>query len=176
MHPDCVPHPLSALLGCHAPMYVAPRAAIASGKRALCAQGMAQRIARPARRTPPFKYAVSLPFPPSPAIVRRPPKIAQCKKPRLKEVCSLRWGPFFSLGRLLIGACPWFYQSAQYMPPMSGAAGAGASLTGMSQTRLSVVSSVAATEAAFCSALRETLVGLMMPRSLISQYSSLKAS
>ena len=52
------------------------------------------------------------------------------------------------------------------MPPMPGsAAGTGAGFfSGMSATRDSVVSTVAATEAAFCSALRVTLVGSMMPR------------
>lgn len=53
---------------------------------------------------------------------------------------------------------------AQYMPPpMSGAAGAAAGGVGMSATRLSVVSTMAATEAAFCNALLVTLVGSMMP-------------
>ena len=65
----------------------------------------------------------------------------------------------------------------QYMPPMSppaaGAAGAGA---GMSATRDSVVSTIAATEAAFCSAERVTLVGSIMPRSIMSTYSSFSAS
>ncbi len=53
----------------------------------------------------------------------------------------------------------------QYMPPPAGAAGSGA---GISVTTLSVVSRVAATEAAFCKALRVTLVGSMMPLSIIS--------
>ena len=51
------------------------------------------------------------------------------------------------------------------MPPPAGAAGSGA---GISVTTLSVVSRVAATEAAFCKALRVTLVGSMMPLSIIS--------
>ena len=51
------------------------------------------------------------------------------------------------------------------MPPMpappAGAAGSGA---GMSATSDSVVSTIAATDAAFCSAERVTFVGSMMPR------------
>lgn len=57
----------------------------------------------------------------------------------------------------------------QYMPPMSppaGAAGAGGS--GRSATRLSVVSTISATEVAFSRAERVTLVGSTMPASIIS--------
>ena len=65
---------------------------------------------------------------------------------------------------LRIGGSGGMPPVAQYMPPpMSGAAGAGAGGVGMSATRLSVVSTMAATEAAFCSALLVTLVGSMMP-------------
>ena len=53
---------------------------------------------------------------------------------------------------------------------MGGAGGAGSFL---SATRLSVVSTMAAMEAAFCSAERVTLVGSTMPAEIISQYSSL---
>ncbi len=63
----------------------------------------------------------------------------------------------------------------QYMPPMSGA-GAGAGGSGMLTTMASVVSTVAATEAAFSSALRQTLVGSTMPAAIMSTYSSLAAS
>ena len=51
---------------------------------------------------------------------------------------------------------------AQYMPG-AGAAGAGSG-AGMSVTMDSVVSTMAATEEAFCRAERVTLVGSMMPR------------
>ena len=50
-------------------------------------------------------------------------------------------------------------------PPAAGAAGSGA---GISVTTLSVVSRVAATEAAFCNTLLETFVGSIMPLSTIS--------
>ena len=40
----------------------------------------------------------------------------------------------------------------------------------------SVVSSRQATEEAFSSAVRSTLAGVMMPRSIMSQYSSFRAS
>lgn len=58
----------------------------------------------------------------------------------------------------------------QYIPPMPPPppAGIGGSGSGTSVTRLSVVSIRAATEAAFCSALLDTLVGSMMPRSIMS--------
>ena len=56
--------------------------------------------------------------------------------------------------------------------PGAGAAGG----VGISHTRLSVVRTIAAMEAAFWSALRVTLVGSIMPLSSITQYSSLRAS
>ncbi len=56
----------------------------------------------------------------------------------------------------------------QYMPPMSGAAGIGGFFSGMSATRLSVVRTIEATDAAFSSALRQTLVGSTMPSLIIS--------
>ena len=62
---------------------------------------------------------------------------------------------------------------AESMPPMSGAAGAGAGGSGLSATRDSVVSTMAETEAAFSRALRVTLAGSMMPEDTMSQYSSL---
>ena len=65
----------------------------------------------------------------------------------------------------------------QYMPPIpappAGAAGSGC---GISATRDSVVSTIAAMEAAFWSALRVTFVGSMIPRSTISTYSPFSAS
>ena len=64
----------------------------------------------------------------------------------------------------------------QYIPPMSGAAGAGAGGSGILTTIASVVRTVEATEAAFYSALRQTLVGSTIPAAIISQYSSFAAS
>ena len=65
----------------------------------------------------------------------------------------------------------------QYIPPISPPAGAaGAGGVGISVTTLSVVRSVAATEAAFCSTERVTFVGSMMPLSTISQYLLFSAS
>src|SRR5699024_7052816 len=61
----------------------------------------------------------------------------------------------------------------QYMPPMSGAAGAGAGGSGLSATRDSVVSTMEATEAAFSRAERVTLAGSTIPAETMSQYSSL---
>ena len=66
----------------------------------------------------------------------------------------------------LLSFCLFF--ADQYIPPMPPPAGAGGSGAGMSVTTLSVVSRVAATEAAFCNTLRETLVGSMMPLSTMS--------
>ena len=60
------------------------------------------------------------------------------------------------------------YFRNQYMPPMSGAAGAGAAGSFLSATRLSVVRTIEATEAAFCRAERFTLVGSTMPLAIIS--------
>ena len=57
----------------------------------------------------------------------------------------------------------------QYIPPMSGAAGAGAGGSGLSATRDSVVSTIELTEAAFSRALRVTLAGSMMPEDTMSQ-------
>ena len=55
------------------------------------------------------------------------------------------------------------------MPPMSGMAGAaGAAGAGLSATRDSVVSRVAAMEAAFCRAERVTLVGSTIPAAIMS--------
>ena len=54
------------------------------------------------------------------------------------------------------------------MPPMSGMAGAGAAGAGLSATRDSVVSRVAAMEAAFCRAERVTLVGSTIPAVIMS--------
>ena len=59
------------------------------------------------------------------------------------------------------------------MPPMSGAAGAGAGGSGLSATRDSVVRTMELTEAAFSRAERVTLAGSMMPAETMSQYSSL---
>ena len=65
----------------------------------------------------------------------------------------------------------------QYMPPpMPGFAGAAGSGAGMSVTSDSVVRTMAATDAAFCRAQRATFVGSVMPRSIMSTYSSLAAS
>ena len=62
----------------------------------------------------------------------------------------------------------------QYIPPIppAGIAGAGFSSL-MSATRLSVVSTIEATEAAFWSALLVTFVGSTMPAGIISVYTSL---
>ena len=64
----------------------------------------------------------------------------------------------------------------QYMPPMSGEAGIGGFFSGMSATRLSVVRTMEATEAAFSMALRQTLVGSTMPSSIMSPYTPFAAS
>jgi hypothetical protein len=64
------------------------------------------------------------------------------------------------------------------MPPMSGMPPpgiAGASSFGSSATIASVVIIRPATEAAFCSAVRVTLVGSRMPISTMSPYSPLAA-
>src|SRR4029077_15466130 len=60
------------------------------------------------------------------------------------------------------------------MPPPGGIAGADLS-SGLSATMASVVSIRLATEAAFCSAVRTTLVGSMMPAFSRSSYSSAAA-
>ena len=52
----------------------------------------------------------------------------------------------------------------------------GAGGSGISTTKLSVVSRVAATLDAFCSALRVTLVGSIIPAFTMSQYTFLNAS
>src|SRR2546422_13997 len=58
-----------------------------------------------------------------------------------------------------------------------GMAGAAAGFSsGRSVIRASVVSNSEATEAAFCNATRSTLVGSMMPASIMSTYSRLSAS
>src|SRR5699024_8882583 len=63
----------------------------------------------------------------------------------------------------------FFRLSDQYIPPISGAAGAAAGAGSlMSATRDSVVRTVDATEEAFCSAERVTFVGSTMPSSSIS--------
>ena len=60
--------------------------------------------------------------------------------------------------------------------PMSGAgAGAGAAGSLMSVTRDSVVRTIAATEAAFCKALRVTFVGSTIPAGIMSVYSCVRA-
>ncbi len=69
-----------------------------------------------------------------------------------------------------------FWPLYQYMPPMSGLAATGAGGSGMSVTRLSVVRTTEAMEAAFSRALRETLVGSTMPSMIMSQNFSLAAS
>lgn len=62
------------------------------------------------------------------------------------------------------------------MPPMSGAAGAAAGAGSLiSATRDSVVSTMEATEEAFCNAERVTLVGSTIPASIMSVYSSVRA-
>ena len=66
--------------------------------------------------------------------------------------------------------------SYQYMPPMSGAAGAAGAFSGMSVTRLSVVRTMAETLALFSMALRQTLVGSTMPMAIMSPNLSLAAS
>lgn len=67
------------------------------------------------------------------------------------------------------GLCLWVWLH-QYMPPMSPPAGMAGSFSGMSATRLSVVRTMEATEAAFSMALRQTLVGSTMPSSIMSPY------
>ena len=56
----------------------------------------------------------------------------------------------------------------QYIPPISGAAGAAGTGSFLSATRLSVVRTIEATDAAFCSAERFTLVGSTMPFAIMS--------
>ena len=67
--------------------------------------------------------------------------------------------------------CLWAYQ---YIPPWAAAAAAAASAagSGLSTTRLSVVSTQAATEAALIRLERVTLVGSTIPASIISTNSS----
>ncbi len=60
------------------------------------------------------------------------------------------------------------------IPPPGAPIGAGFS-SGISVTRLSVVSTVAATDAAFCNALLVTLAGSTIPAANISAYSSVSA-
>ena len=62
---------------------------------------------------------------------------------------------------------------SQYIPMSGAGAAAGAGGSGLSATRDSVVSSTEATELAFSSAERVTLVGSTMPEAIMSQYSSL---
>src|SRR5262249_43588020 len=57
------------------------------------------------------------------------------------------------------------------MPPPPGIAGAGACFFGTSATIASVVIRRPATDAAFCSAARTTLVGSMMPLDIMFTYS-----
>ena len=67
-----------------------------------------------------------------------------------------------------------FRADAYIIPPMGGWAIPAAGFSSFwSATRLSVVRTMAATEAAFCRALRVTLVGSTMPLSSISTYWSL---
>ncbi len=64
----------------------------------------------------------------------------------------------------------------QYISPDIPPAGVVGAASLMSVTRHSVVSSVLATEAAFCKALLVTFVGSRMPALTISQYASCAAS
>ena len=92
------------------------------------------------------------------------------RKSRVGEFCGIkkcrglpfRQAPAFHIQRINI-------YSAQYIPSMPPPAGAGAAGgVGISVTMDSVVRSVEATEAAFWSTERVTLVGSMMPLSSIS--------
>ena len=72
-------------------------------------------------------------------------------------------------------ACPFFpivLCLCAYIMPI-GCCGIGGSGAGMSATAASVVSSVDATDTAFCSADLVTFAGSMMPASTMSTYSSL---
>ena len=60
-------------------------------------------------------------------------------------------------------------------PPMGIPAAGAASLDGLSATMDSVVSTIAAMLAAFCSALLVTLVGSTMPSAIMSTYFSVRA-
>ena len=60
--------------------------------------------------------------------------------------------------------------------PVTTAAAAGSSSSGFSTTALSTVRTIAAIEAAFCSAERVTLAGSRMPVLNMSTHSPLKAS
>ena len=51
----------------------------------------------------------------------------------------------------------------------------GAAFSGLSATTASVVRKSAAMEAAFCSAVRVTLAGSMMPAAIMSTYSPVAA-
>ncbi len=65
------------------------------------------------------------------------------------------------------------------MPPIPGSIGiAGAAAAGsfLSATKDSVVNTMAAMEAAFCSAERVTFVGSTIPAEIMSVYVSFKAS
>ena len=78
------------------------------------------------------------------------------------------WGPRAKIFDFRLGDA--VCDPAQYMPsmPPAGIAGAGVGSL-MSVTSASVVSRVAATDAAFCNALLVTLVGSRMPCLIMSQ-------
>ena len=93
-------------------------------------------------------------------------KVLPLAKRLLRRTCG---GP-------LAAGKPYFVLLAdQYIPPMpmSPPAGAGAGGSGLSATRDSVVSTMAATLAAFSRAERVTLAGSTMPAAIMSTYSSL---
>ena len=77
-------------------------------------------------------------------------------------------------GRNFFLTCKLFRKKNYIMPPagMAGAAGAG---SGMSTMPHSVVRNMPATEAAFSSATRATLVGSITPASYILTYSPVRA-
>ena len=92
------------------------------------------------------------------------------KKPPDRPVVFLvvLWGPRAKIFDFRLGDA--MCDPAQYMPsmPPAGIAGAGVGSL-MSVTSASVVSRVAATDAAFCNALLVTLVGSRMPCLIMSQ-------
>ena len=94
----------------------------------------------------------------------------KCCKRTLRPPVSERGrkGSYFFL------SCKFFRRNFYIIPPagIAGAAGAG---SGMSTIPHSVVRNMPATEAAFSSATRETLVGSITPASNIFTYSPVRA-
>ena len=91
-----------------------------------------------------------------------------CDSGQTRVGCGRHWA--LPIRSAVSRPAPGCSDASDYIiPPMSGMAGAaGAAGAGLSATRASVVSRVAAMEAAFCRAERVTLVGSTMPAAIMS--------